>query len=591
MSWSVIVQQPSRFKRVMSRRGLVAGATGSVAAVGLGTVPAMCRGKIYPGVHVLGIDVSGMTPEEGETTLRARLRDFEQHALTFVFGDQSWDATLADLGMAVDYTSILNSALTAVRSDGLPERYTSVLVRNAEYEVPFYLQQDRSRLDRYLEGIAAEVRIDPRDARLYKSRLSAEILPEQTGRVLDIEDAKTQALQAVRSGRRGVVHLRADDVAPTVTAADLASVKERALRLVSEPVTFVHGEKEYVVGAEALASALTITPDNVPVLDMATLQERFDQIAQDVTVQPKNVMLGWDGGLFVVEPDADGVELDREALGTLLHNIASKDDRIARLPVVARKAAARVDNIDMLGIQHHLGSGSSSFAGSSYERAANVAVSAANISYKLVAPGETFSFNDLLGPITLDMGFISGSIIQGDFSATDIGGGVCQVSTTVFRAALNAGFRFTEWHPHSWRLAFYEADGSAPGLDAAIYQPNSEWEYELDLRWENPLDSWMLIQVIVDGDWVSAHLYGKDPGWTVEVFPSRVSDPKPIPAPVEKVNVNLAPGERRMVQGSSPGYTVWVRRTVTDADGTVISDGDFVSDYMSQPEAWEVGPS
>jgi vancomycin resistance protein YoaR len=382
-----------------------------------------------------------------------------------------------------------------------------------------------------------------------------------------------------------------EEVAPEVAAADLEGVQTAATRLVSEPVVFSLGDLEYVIDTDALGSALVIDPDNSVALDAGRLEERIAAIERDVAVAPKNVTLAWDGGPYVLENDVPGQRLDREVLVERLQAAAASDARVEPLPMVEMKAPARADNIAELGLEALVASGGSSFSGSSYERAANVAVSAQNINYKLIGPGEEFSFNDLLGPITLDHGYIAGSIIQGDFAATDIGGGVCQVSTTVFRAAQNAGFQFSEWNPHSWRLAFYEADGSSPGLDAAIYQPNSEWEYELDLRFVNPLDSWLLLMMVVDGDWVSANFYGRDPGWSVEIFPARISDPKPLPEPVEKVNPNLAPGERRLVGHAQPGYTVWVRRKVTAADGTEISDGEFVSDYVSQPEAYEVGPS
>ncbi|HWV23634.1 MAG TPA: hypothetical protein VNZ58_05555 [Thermomicrobiales bacterium] len=100
----------------------------------------------------------------------------------------------------------------------------------------------------------------------------------------------------------------------------------------------------------------------------------------------------------------------------------------------------------------------------------------------------------------------------------------------------------------------------------------------------------MLLQLVIDGDSVSAHFYGRDPGLAVELFPARVSDPIPAGEPVERINNDLAPGERRQVQQSTPGYVVAIRRVITDATGTVIADGDFVSDYVAQPEAWEIGP-
>jgi vancomycin resistance protein YoaR len=165
------------------------------------------------------------------------------------------------------------------------------------------------------------------------------------------------------------------------------------------------------------------------------------------------------------------------------------------------------------------------------------------------------------------------------------------VSTTVFRAAALSGFDFTEWHPHSWRLGFYGLDGSPPGFDGAIYQPNTLDEIEKDLTFTNPLDSWLLLMMVVDGDTVSAHFYGRDPGWTVEMGEAQLSEPKPVPDPVVRENARLAPGERVLVQNARAGVTVRIRRTVTAADGTILADGDFVSDFRSVPEAWEVGPS
>src|SRR5699024_2114476 len=131
---------------------------------------------------------------------------------------------------------------------------------------------------------------------------------------------------------------------------------------------------------------------------------------------------------------------------------------------------------------------------------------------------------------------------------------------------------------------------SPPGFDAAIYIPTGPGQMTLDLSFTNVLDSWLLLMMVVSGDTVTAHLYGKDPGWEVSIGNVWVSDPIPPGDPVERVNPSLSRGERKWVSGSAPGYTVSLPRTVTAADGTVISSGEFVSNYVPQPETWEVGP-
>lgn len=575
----------------MSRRRLVAGAAATVVAAGVGSIPAMCRGRIYPGARFGGVDLSGLVPEEGERTLREKLAGFEELAITFEFAGQSWDASLADLGFSLDYAAMIELAMAHGRTDGVTDRYRTFVSPDEATQVPLILNEDTEQLTSFLEGIAGEIDIDPTNARLALVEGQITVEPHVDGRALDISSARQEALARLREGKRATIGLKTTTVPAAVTGEDLAGAKQDAWRLVSEPVVFMHEDLAYPVGSDHLTAALRIDAKNKASLDPTVLQERFTQIGQAVATSPRNVMLGWDNGLYVVAEDVDGAEVDFEAMSERVLELAASDERTAQLPMKPVRAAARADNLDELGIETHLAYGSSSFAGSSAARAENVRVSSDNISFKLVAPGETFSFNDLIGPISEEYGYVSGTIIQGDWVSSDIGGGVCQVSTTVFRAAANAGFRFSEWHPHSWRLAFYEADGSDPGFDGAIYQANTEWETDLDLRFENVLDSWLLLMMVIDGSTVRAHFYGKDPGWNVEIHPARVSEPIPPGPPVERENSNLAPGERKLVQQAQPGYLVRKRRVITAADGSVIADGDFVSDYVPQPEAWEVGPT
>lgn len=577
-----------RSKRMVSRRHLVAGSIGTFVAGAAVALPAISSGQVSPGTRVNGLDISGFSMAAAEALLRETFAPLEERAVTYTFGDLSWDASLADLGMAVDYDAMLKRAMANGRDGSVWARYAALVADASERNIPLVLKRDEGTLRGLLQGIAEDIAIPARDARLELQDGMITVLDHEIGRSLDVQQAITDTNREIAAGEPVTIELVAQPANPQVLAADLEAAREDALTLVSGPVSFTHAGNIYPVDAETLAAALSIGEDNRARLDTAAMATRLDAIAAAVYLPPRNVKLGWDGGLYVVEADVDGIDVDREALDAAMQNVARSPERTAELPVTPVKAPARADNFDTLGIEGQVSVGSSSFVGSSEARAENVRVSANNISYKLVAPGETFSFNDLLGPITEENGFVQGTIIQGDFAATDIGGGVCQVSTTVFRAASNAGFQFTEWNPHTWRLAFYEADGSPPGYDGAIYQAE---DYELDLTFTNPLDSWLLLMMVIDHETVSAHFYGRSNGWTVELGEPRLSEPKPIPEPIERENPNLAPGERLLVQQASAGVTVALHRTVTAADGSVISDGDFVSDYQSVPEVWEVAHS
>ena len=578
------------YNRMVSRRGMVAGAIGATVAGVAVALPALSNGKIYPGTSVQGIDLAGMSREESETLLRAAFTPLEDQAVTYTFEDQSWEANLTDLGMIVDYESLLEDAWGQGRDGGPIERYSALLDQGGARNVPLTVIQDDLKLDAWLANIGEQIAIAPQNARLVRRGSEIDVMVDSEGRELDLERARQDTVTAVLTGRPATVALTTRVIPPDVAAADLEGAKEDAIVLVGESVIFRHDGLSYSVDSEALTGALAIDRDGQASLDLEKLQIRMQQIANAVLVPARNVMLGWDSGLQILDDDVDGAGVDMEAFGALLLATARTSERTVELPMETLKAGARTDNVEELGLEVHLAYGSSRFAGSSATRAENVVVASNNISYKLVGPGEQFSFNDQMGAITLDNGFVEGEIIQGNWTASDLGGGVCQVSTTVFRAALLAGFKFNEWYAHGWRLPFYESDGSPPGMDAAIYQPNNADETEKDLVFENPLESWLLLMMVVDGGTAYAHLYGRDNGWTTEVFPPRVSEPKDPGEPDERVNPEMARGERRKVTNAQPGYTVYLRRKVTDADGNVVSDGDFVSDYRAQPETWEVGP-
>lgn len=580
----------TRYPRMLSRRSFIGA---SLVAIGLGAgvaLPTRSRGLFYPGAVVGGVDLSDMTREQGEATLRSAFASFERHALTYTFEDKEWPASLRDLGITIDYDAMLDAAWAQGRDDGVIGRYAVLLDQAPDRNAPIALIRDEATLDALFARIATEVDTPMRNARLIRRGDEIDVLQDQTGAHLDTATALADTLASLATATTLQVALRTVPVPPEVTAADLEGAKEEAIILIGAPIIVTSGDRSWEITTEQLTSALVIPKGGTASLDLERLDVALDTIADESYIGPTNAVLGWDGGLHVIANDIPGSEVDRAQLASLVIAAATTDQRSVALPMVPIPAEARADNVGELGIVDFIGSGSSSFAGSSAVRAENVKAAARNISAALVRPGENLSFNDALGPISVENGYVEGKIIQGDWTATDLGGGVCQVSTTVFRAAFFAGFRFEEWNPHSWRLAFYEADGSPPGLDAAIYQPNSPEEWEKDLIFTNPFDSWLLLQMIIDGETVTAQLFGATSPYTVEVGAPVISPPVEPGPPVTREKPELPTGTRNKVQNAAPGYTVQVSRRVVEG-GTVVSEGVFESIYRPQPEVWEVGPS
>ncbi len=585
-------KQP-RFRRMMSRRSLIGLGVASMAGAAAVAVPILTEGAFYPGTAVSGVDISQMSHGEARALLQDHFAAFENTAVDFVYGEQTWNASLAQLGFSIDYDTTLEMAFQHGRSGDMLDRYTSVLISTDKRSFPLVYTRDETRLRSFLEQIGTEIIGAARDARLYRSGTAVEILPNRDGRQLNIDRAMADTANIIESSARGTVTLQDVTVVSQITVDDLEPLRQLAQTMISAPITIQDGSSTWTVGTDMLIDALVLPAEGEltePYLDEGSLSAGLQVIADEVYAAPQNAVLGWNGGLEVIENEVNGYQVNVEQLtANLIEAAKQESQRAVRLPFNELLADVRSDNLDELGIDDLVAEGTSSFAGSSYERAENVRVSCRKLTHTLIPPGSVFSFNDSLGRISLDNGFVEGKIIQGDWVVSDIGGGACQASTTVFRAALYAGFDFEEWNYHNFRLGFYEQDGTPPGLDAAIYQPNDDSEWELDLKFSNPTDRWILLEMGSENEVAYTRLYGTPPGWEVDVSVPYISDPIEPDGPLEKEDDKVKPGERTKTQSAAPGYVVKMVREVYD-NGELIDTDEFVSEYSPQRETWLIGP-
>lgn len=230
----------------------------------------------------------------------------------------------------------------------------------------------------------------------------------------------------------------------------------------------------------------------------------------------------------------------------------------------------------------HLATGETSFAGSPEFRVHNIVTGAGRVGGVWLAPGETFNFNRLIGPVSARRGFKPGYVISGGGLATEDGGGICQVSTTVFRAALRAGLPITERHAHSQQVAYY----GEPGLDAAVYAPAK------NLRFVNDTGGPLLVQAEWDleAEQLRIHVFGRSSGRTVTVGEPVQTGVRPPGEPQFLVDPALAKDEARRIDMPAPGARVSVVREVRGAGGQVLRRETFRSSYRPWGGAFAVAP-
>lgn len=279
---------------------------------------------------------------------------------------------------------------------------------------------------------------------------------------------------------------------------------------------------------------------------------------------------------FKLSQDGRVVDIPRlkEELFDRIVSVSNSDTpQTFTVPIPLKTVQPAVATDKRMGIVELIGRGVSSFHGSIPNRAYNINLAASRVHGTLVKPGETFSFDKTIGDISKLTGYKEAYVIQNGKTVQGDGGGVCQVSTTLFRALLNAGLPITERNPHAYRVGYYEQN-SPPGIDAAIYTPT------VDLKFKNDTNATILIQAIPDMEnyELAFELYGTKDGRIVTMTKPVITGETPAPEPRYEDDPTLPKGQVKQVDFAAAGARVYFTRTVTK-DGKVLLSDKFTSNY------------
>lgn len=332
-------------------------------------------------------------------------------------------------------------------------------------------------------------------------------------------------------------------------------------------------------------------------------QEKFittvqTELAPDVEEDPAAVTITQnDDGTYSFDGSARfGQKIDTLALQDTLetalqtalttHDSApTKEDAApAPLPIPVTRTLPEVtvpDSLKALGVTDLVGVGYSDFSGSPSGRVHNINEGINQFNGVLIQKGAEFSFMDQLSPVDADHGFLPELVIKGDETIPEYGGGMCQVSSTMFRAALYSGLPITARTNHSYAVSYY-ARPFGYGLDATVYDPKP------DFKFLNDTPGALLVQSYTEGDSAYYVFYGTNDGRRVTMDGPRAYDYRNPPTAVTEYVTTLAPGERKLKEHGHRGFQVDWTRTITKADGTTISE-TIHSDYEARPEKWEEG--
>jgi vancomycin resistance protein YoaR len=318
-------------------------------------------------------------------------------------------------------------------------------------------------------------------------------------------------------------------------------------------------------------------------LDENGLRAIVTEWAAQVGVPARDARLDFDpdtGEVTVIQPSQSGRKLDIDATVAGIHQAMNAGQNQAALVMVDDMPAVDMNNIANMGIRELVASGVSYFRGSPAERVQNIVVGASKLNGVVIPPGAIFSFNKYVEDVTGANGFADALIIWGDQTATGAGGGICQVSTTVFRAAFTGGLPIVERYNHGYVVGWY----GDPGLDATIFTPS------VDFRFSNDTGAYLLLKPLVDSvnSVITINLYGTKPNRQVTIKPAVQSDVQEPEPPQYKVDNSLAKGQMTQVESAHKGLSVSVERVIVE-NGTTRTDS-VVSKYQPWRAVYLVGP-
>ncbi len=310
--------------------------------------------------------------------------------------------------------------------------------------------------------------------------------------------------------------------------------------------------------------------------DSQVLDNFLENLAKDLDIPAQEALFNFEAGrVTAFKPSADGRVLDRKkAQQDFLKFLSPPVSGTITLTLLPVKPKVKTEEVNNLGINELLGEGKSFFRGSIPGRVHNIALASSRLNGILIPPGEVFSFNESVGEVSAKTGYEQAYIIREKRTVLDDGGGVCQVSTTLFRAALDAGLPIVERQAHAYRVSYYEQGGFGPGIDATVYDPT------VDLKIKNDTPAHILVQTVADtkNSALTFYLYGTADDRVATIGKPRLTDQTPPPADLYQDDPGLPKGQVKQVD-----FAAWGGKAAFDykvvRNGEVLEDRTFHSNF------------
>lgn len=479
--------------------------------------------KIVWGVKIANFNLGRSHPQIAQKEIKEKWHNFAHQELTFLYQEKSWSANLVDLGFQIDEATTINQAYQiGHQANILINLKDQLITLIAGYHLKPVYEINEKKFQEKTGQLFKDIERPVQNASLiFNQEIDDFSLRHSSqGTTIDRKKLLSDLSQRIKSFSHQPINLRLILDEPTVENDEVDLARKKAQQILADqPYQVILEKTVWTINKNRLIDWIKFEPipedetdDQILgfFLDNYQVKEYLEEITSTINQQPINARLETEGNRAIVfTPDQKGFGIAIDTtVDQLIQNILAQPP-VKKTTIIAQKLLPRIvlEQTNNLGIKSLISQGTSNFAGSPKNRIHNIKTGLAKFNGLILSPGEEFSFNTLLGGSGPEQGFLPELVIKKEKLVPEYGGGLCQVSTTLFRAAVNTGLEITQRSPHAFPVIYY----SPIGFDATIYEPQP------DLRFINNTPNHLLIEGVVQGNHLIFNFYATDDGRQVKI--------------------------------------------------------------------------
>lgn len=565
------VQQKNTISRVIFYYllGVATGLLGIVSIMRL-----VWHSKFYPNVVVANVNVGGLSRAEAKNLIE---QEIQKVKISLTYNGYIWNLPVSALPLNIEET--LNQAYRVGRRLDLRD-YGLIFIAQKQ-SFPLILGEGETETYSKIYGeIAQAIEIPVVSAELVLNKGKIVLNNGNDGLIIDASKLRQELEEKIVYLNQKEVVVPTKAISAQLREEERLEIIETAEKLIHKSLTLTLDDERVKLTGEELITLLNTVPGGDVTTDRGRLLEYIEGVAESLNREATDAKFGYqDGKVTEFAPSKDGIKISVEATSNKVQEgmkqLIESEEQNINIEIQAERTSPQVtiEKVNELGIKERIGRGESYYAHSIPNRIYNVGLASSRINTALIPPGEEVSFNKLVGEVSAATGYRSAYIISQGRTVLGDGGGLCQVSTTLFRAAMDAGLPILERWGHSYRVSYYELN-SKPGVDATVIAPSK------DFKFKNDTPGHILIQTINDPKKLHLviEIYGTSDGRVASVTEPKVWGLTPPLPTVYQDDPSLPVGTIKQVDWSAGGANASFEYNVIK-NGEMIQNQTFTTVY------------